>query len=207
MEKHPLAVACINGNLDQVKQITASEETIHSEPLHWEDSEGKELKSPAIFIAIDYGHTEIVQYLLEAGTPVELCDDNDYTVLQWASWTGHLPSVTALIEAGAKVDEEALDLAKENGHKEVADLLMQKVDLYSMLDDVDEVMEKACRQGDLAKVKQLMEEGYDYQKWKDEDGNYYKYSPMFMALKFGHLDIIQVFTEVGITVPQDEVDS
>merc|ERR1711976_355717 len=114
-----------------------------------------------------------------------------------------------LVEEGkAKVEDEPLQLAREYEHKEIAEYLAKHVDLYSNLDgDLDAIMDKACREGDGAKVKQLLEEeNYDISKWKDEEGKYLALSPMYMAVKFGHYEVIQIFAELGIQVdlPQQE---
>ena len=63
------------------------------------------------------------------------------------------------------------------------------------------MMDKACREGDVAMVKKLLEEeNYSVEKWKDDEGKYLALSPMYMAVKFGHYDVIQVFAEKGIQV-------
>lgn len=210
-----LSEACIKGSIDQTLDLikeAESAETICSTPIAWADKDGQELNSPPIFIAIDYGHLELVRALLPYHQP-PLIDtimdgDGEYSALTWASFAGHLEIVKLLVEEGkAKVDDEPLSLAREYEHKEIADYLVELADLYSNLGgDLDAIMDKACREGDGAKVKQLLEEDkYDLSKWKDEEGKYLALSPMYMAVKFGHYDVIQIFADLGIQVdlPQD----
>jgi ankyrin repeat protein len=201
-----LADACMSGSIDKVMGILEKSPQACQTELKWTDSDGKELSSPPIFIAIDYGHLELVQNMLPLHKDIidSLKDsDGDYTAVSWASFTGNLKIVNLLIqEGGAKVEDEALSLAREYDHKEVADLLLKHVDLYSGLEgDLDAMMDKACREGDVAKVRKLLEEeNYDVEKWKDEEGKYLGLSPMDMAVKFGHYDLIQLFAEKGIQV-------
>lgn len=201
-----LADACMSGAIDTVIEILEKSPEACQSELKWTDSDGKELSSPPLFIAIDYGHLELVTKMLPLHKDIidSLKDgDGDYTPLSWASFTGNLDMVKLLIqEGGAKVEDEALSLAREYEHKEIAELLLTHVDLYSGLaDDPDAMMDKACREGDVAKVRQLLEvENYDVDKWKDEEGKYLSLSPMYMAVKFGHYDVIHLFAEKGVQV-------
>eukprot|EP00980_Cylindrotheca_fusiformis_P025525 scaffold13987_cov132-Cylindrotheca_fusiformis.AAC.2 len=202
----PLADACMSGSIDTAMGILEKSPQACKTELKWADSEGKELCSPPIFIAIDYGHVELLKRMipLYKDSIDSLKDgEGDYTALSWASFTGNLEIVKLLIqESGAKVEDEALSLAREYGHNEVADLLLQHIDLYAGLEDnPDAIMDKACREGDAIKVRQLLEEGnYDVEKWKDEEGKYLALSPMYMAVKFGHYDVVQLFAEKGVQV-------
>lgn len=128
--------------------------------------------------------------------------DGDYSPLQWASWTGSLDIVKILLKGGASADEEALSLAREHGHTIVAEHLLNNVDLYSGLEgDTDAIMEKACREGDADMVRKLLErESDNIEKWRDEDGIY-----MYLAVKNGHVDVIQLFAERG--VQRDSTDA
>lgn len=209
-----LSEACIKGSIDETLDlIKIDAETTCSTPIAWTDSDGKELKSPPIFIAIDYGHFDLVKALLPYHRP-PLIDtimdgDGEYSALSWAAFAGKLDIVKLLVEEGkATVYDEPLSLAREYGHKDIADYLANLVDLYASLGgDMDAIMDKACREGDGAKVKQLLEEeNYDISKWQDAEGKYLALSPMYMAVKFGHYEIIQIFAEKGIQVdlPENE---
>lgn len=205
-----LSEACIAGSIDQALDLiegAESAEAICGTPVPWTDSDGKEFSSPPIFVAIDYGHLELVEALLPFHRP-NLIDtltdgDGEYTALSWASFAGHLDIVKLLVEDGkATVNDEPVSLAREYEHWEIAEYLAQRADLYSELGgDLDAIMDKACREGDGAKVKQILEEeDYDISKWKDEEGKYLALSPMYMAVKFGHYDVIQIFAGLGIQV-------
>ena len=187
-ENDSLATACMEGDLEKSCSILEKSPDMAQTNLTWKDSDGKELSSPPIFIAIDYGHLQMVEkFLPYYNSTIDSIKDEegDYTPLQWASWTGNLDIVNLIIDQGkAKVDEEALSLAREFKHANVAEVLSEYVDLYSTLQgDDDAIMDKACREGDVAMVRKLMEEqNYNLDKWKDEGGKYLALSPMYMAL-------------------------
>ena len=211
LTKENIVQACKSGSITSAIDLLYRNKELCSRELTWFDSDGQELSTPPIFICIDYGHAELVEKLLPLHKDVlnTLKDGNgDYSPLQWASWTGRLEIVKILIEeGGATVDEEALSLAREDNHNEVAEYLLKHVDLYSGLEgDTDGIMEKACREGDLAMVKKLLEEEkYDIEKWKAEDGKFLAFSPIHLAVKNGHLDLIQYFAESGVQMDLADV--
>ncbi len=173
LTKENIVQACKLGSITTSLDLLSQNKEFCSAKLTWFDSDGQELSTPPMFICIDYGHSELVEKLLPLHSGDVLSTlkdgDGDYSPLQWASWTGRLDIVKILVEkGGAAVDEEALSLARENNHNDVAEYLLQHVDLYSGLEGDDEIMEKACREGDLAMVKKLLEEeNYSIDKWKD----------------------------------------
>jgi len=220
LQEYTLVNAITTNSITETISILNNDNALLTKPLKWSDSDGNELCSPAIFIAIDYGLDELVTMMLPLyDTPTKSSNDNDnktsattlintllskqdgYTPLQWASWMGSLPIVKLLIEVGgAQVDEEALSLSREYDHPQVATYLQQHVDIYSNIDsaDLDTMMDKACRNGDSLKVRELLEdENYDLDQWKDGEGKYLALSPMYMAMKFGHYDVVQLFIDRG----------
>ena len=113
---------------------------------------------------------------------------------------GDLDIIKTLVKEGeAQVDEEALSLAREHGHQKVAEFLLTHVDLYAGLVDETDIMDKACREGDIAKVRQLLE-GADIDQWKDEEGRFLACSPVHLAMRHGHMELIQLFAEKGMRV-------
>jgi len=116
---------------------------------------------------------------------------------------GNLEIVKLLIEKGkVTTDDECLSLARDENHNEVVEFLLKHGDLYSSLqNDMDAIMEKACREGDISKVRQLLdEEKVDLDKWRDDDGKFLAFSPIYLAVRHGHMDLIQLFAERGIQV-------
>ena len=221
LKEYTLVDAIVTNSIPEAISILKNDATLLTKPLKWNDSDGQELCSPAIFIAIDYGLGELVSQMLPLyDTPAKSTNEHDnkasattlintllseedggYTALQWASWMGSLDAVQRLVQiGGALVDEEALSLARENDHNEIATFLQDHVDIYCDIDstDLDAIMEKACRNGDEKKVRELLDnENYDLDQWKDGEGNYLALSPMYMAVKFGHYDVVQLFMHRG----------
>jgi hypothetical protein len=114
---------------------------------------------------------------------------------------GSLDTVKILVEeGGAKVTEDAMVLARDEGHNTVVDYLETHVDWYAGLEgDTDAMMEKACREGDLEKVKQLVDvENYNMEQWMGEDGTCIALAPMYSAVRNGHVELIQYFGEKGM---------
>jgi ankyrin repeat protein len=205
LTKETIVQACTSGDTSSAVDLLTKNKDLCSEQLIWFDSDGQELSTPPMFICIDYGHTETVEKLLPSHKDIlnTLKDgDGDYSLVGWASFAGKLDIVKMLVEAGAKADEEALSLAREENHNQVAEYLLKQVDLYADLEgDSDAIMEKACREGDSSKVRELLEEGnYNINKWKDDDGKYLAFSPMFLAVKNGHMEVIQLFAEKGMNM-------
>jgi len=112
----------------------------------------------------------------------ELKNENGYTMLHWASFVGYLDIAKLLVEVfGSQIiDQEAIDLAKDSGFTEISTFLLERVDLYTDLKEADDgdgglghaIMLRACQFGDLATVRKLINEGYDYKHWRipdDED--------------------------------------
>ncbi|KAL7542510.1 hypothetical protein ACHAXR_011844, partial [Thalassiosira sp. AJA248-18] len=203
-----IAQACTTGSISTAIDLLSENKELCQESLNWFDFDGQELNTPSIFIAIDYGHVELVAKMLPLHKDIlnTLKDgDGDYSALQWASWTGQLDIVKLLVEkGGASADEEALSLAREYDHHAVVEFLRKRVDLYSGLEgDADAIMEKACREGDANMVRKLFEEeNYNIDKFKDDDGKYFAFSPMYLAVKNGHIDVIQLLAEKGVQVDQ-----
>jgi ankyrin repeat protein len=220
--EYTLIDAIINNlSTSEVIAILEQNKELCTKPLKWTDSDGQELCTPVIFIVIDYGRNELLQQMLSSSlyttdTINTISSDTNgqgYTPLQWASWTGCHPIVTTLIEIGkATVDEESVSLSREYDHHELSSYLSQHVDIYANIDenDIDAIMDKACREGDINKVRQILDDTnniYDLNQWKDTDGKFMALSPMYMAVKFGHYDIMQLFMDRGGGEILDDVES
>jgi len=207
-----MIVACKEGDEETVQSILNSGTYNWKRNLHWFDKEHVELDTPAIFIAIDYNQYKIVQLLLlhnkeKMEEHVNIKDANDYSPFTWASMNGYESLVELLLAHGATVDQDAADMAKENGYSDIVKILKTKLDVYADIDknDVDEIMIRASREGDIEKVRALIEQGYDFDRWKMPDGEGYRnYSPIFFALKNGHIDVIQEFLQAGVEAELQE---
>lgn len=202
-----MAKSCTDGDMETANELLKQGYDCRI-PIAWKDKDGKECKSAPIFIAVDFGFTEMVRAFINHGWGMDEQDENGYTALDWASWKGQLDLIKSFVRLGASPSQDGLDLAREEGHEDVVAFLMENMDLYKDLDgDEDEIMMKATREGDLNKVKELIENGYDFDKWKDESGNYQAYSPISVAYGTGNVKIMQLFMENGMEVEYNVRDN
>lgn len=202
-----LGEICSKGEVAALQQwMTDHAATDWSVAVPWTDSDETECTSPPIFICVDYGHTALVKLLLEEGNvDPNGADDNGYTPAQWAAWKGQADILQLLIDHGATIDQDTLDMTQEVDDGKASEAVMQLIrahmDPYAALaGDDDEILMKACREGDLSKVTQMLDEGYDYNKWKvvdDADGmtKYQFFSPMNIAIRRGQMEIVTLFNE------------
>ena len=81
-------------------------------------------------VAAEYGHLDIIRYIVEHGADMEKADNYGWTPIITASWKGHLEVVHYLLEQGANRDKAnnrgytSLHWAARFGHLETAKLLM-----------------------------------------------------------------------------------
>ena len=105
--------ACLNGNLNKVKDLLNQGANIHyydDDPLH---------------IASKHGHLDIVKYLITQGANIHASDDY---ALSLASTNGHLEIVKYLISKGANIhadNDYILCLASHYGHLDIMKYLIQ----------------------------------------------------------------------------------
>jgi ankyrin repeat protein len=95
-------------------------------------------KSP-LFVAVGYGHMDIVKYLLSFGADVNLCDSDGHSPLFIASKEGHCDIVKYLVAHNADVNlcddfgQSPLFIASEEGHCDIVKYLVANnadVNLY-----------------------------------------------------------------------------
>jgi ankyrin repeat protein len=97
VHKDKMMIACKTGDRETVDRFVADDKRVVTAadkcgltPLHWAAREGR---------------TGIVEFLVEAGAPVDARDNNiGWTPLHLAAWGGHLETVQFLVERGAPVD-------------------------------------------------------------------------------------------------------
>ncbi|KAF7492639.1 Myotrophin [Sarcoptes scabiei] len=100
MDSSNLAWSIKNGDLDAVKEIIEHQKLDVNvmidgrRPIHY---------------ASDYGHKEILEYLIKLGADVNSLDKHGISALLAAIWEGHTECVKLLISTGAKIDGRTPD--------------------------------------------------------------------------------------------------
>jgi ankyrin repeat protein len=129
----PLNKAAQRGDTAQVQQLLDKGANINSRSAAW--------GSLPLICAAGSGKTMVVEQLLGKGANIDAKDCQGWTALALASYRGHTECVRVLLEHGANTEigttagiiyvenqpvKTALDLAQENGHTEIVQLIEAK---------------------------------------------------------------------------------
>lgn len=83
-------------------------------------------------MASEYGHIELVKFLLESGADLNMVDDDGWTPLHYASRHGNFEIIELLLDLGADINIKnekgytALHYAIINEDIEIVDLLLKR---------------------------------------------------------------------------------
>ena len=154
----------------------------------------------ALHSAVDEGHPDVVQVLIDAGASVKTKDQDGRSPLHCASRLGHLDIVKMLIDAGAEVCatdnkvQTCLILAAYHGHTDTVRYLvgLKDVDVNHAENNGLTALDYAVRSNHPDVVQLLIHAGADIEA-KDTDG----LSPLLLASTLGHLDIVKMLVEAG----------
>lgn len=150
-EENPLVSLIIQDNIDKMKEIIGKDaKTINQQdeqkrtPLMWvaylnygdrelitkksksKKEDGSEIENPSL----EEKRFEMTKLLLENGADVKAVDEDNWTALMWASWTGMPTVVDALIKAGSDVNaldakkQSPLMVAAQRGNEKVVEILI-----------------------------------------------------------------------------------
>ena len=112
--------ASSQGDVDSIRRLVQSGQ---------DPTEQDQWNSSALMMAASYGNTEAIEMLLESGVPVDERSRFQNTPLIHATQCGELSAVELLIRRGANAKltnvngKNALDLAEEEGHLDIAKFL------------------------------------------------------------------------------------
>ncbi|XP_062508775.1 caskin-2-like isoform X2 [Corticium candelabrum] len=153
---------------------------------------------------------DICRELIDVEATVDLKDKNGMTPLHLAAWAGRVEQASLLLRSGADSNslssngETALILTAQYGKTDVASLLLgNKADVGAIAFGGSTALDKACQFGHLEMVELLVKSGaLKYVKplsnADKKDPN--KHTPLHLAAKHGHVEIIRALLSYGVDV-------
>lgn len=158
--------------------------------------EGNDLDGtlPALHIAAQNGHEEIVKILINHGNSVDTRDNRNKTPLHRAAEFGRHKIVKFLLDRGASVNATcefgttALHLASKNGHKKVIRYLLNRGISANVKNDFGETALHAASQEGHAKIVKLLIKFRANVNDKDEDSK----TSLYHAAEYGHPKIVKI---------------
>lgn len=123
LSKNPLIPAVVNGDFGLVRQMIQEGIDV--------DMASHTTNRTALYVAAEYGHLDILQYLLQKGADKDKTTKKGATALHVAVMMGHFDVVQYLLDHGADIMKTMnegitlLHLATYRGHAEVVSCLMR----------------------------------------------------------------------------------
>ena len=166
----------------------------------------------ALHSAVDKGHVDVVQVLIDAGADIDAKNNMGRSPLFWAWKRGKLDIVKVLVKAGADVcvtdnkGDTCLSLTAANGRTETVRYLvgLPEVDV-NIADEKDfTALHSAVDEGHVDVVQVLIAAGADIEA-KDEMGR----TPLHVASENGNMAIVKMLVKAGadVRVAQNEGDT
>ncbi|XP_066521936.1 caskin-2 [Hoplias malabaricus] len=168
--------------------------------VNYQDADG----FSALHHAALTGTTDLLSLLLEAQATVDIKDSNGMRPVHYAAWQGKADSVLMLLRAGASVNGASQDgqiplhLAAQYGHYEVSEMLLQHQSNPCMVNKAKKTpLDLACEFGRL-KVAQLLLNSNMVVALLEGNGR--DNTPLHLAARNGHKDIIRLLLKAGIDI-------
>ncbi|XP_052467268.1 caskin-2-like isoform X18 [Carassius gibelio] len=207
-KEQDLLLAVKNGDLPSAHKLLAKIKTNRNKLLgstkrlnvNYQDQDG----FSALHHAALTGTTDLLSLLLEAQATVDIKDSNGMRPLHYAAWQGKADSVLMLLRAGAFVNGASHDgqiplhLAAQYGHYEVSEMLLQHQSNPCAVNKAKKTpLDLACEFGRL-KVTQLLLSSNMVVALLEGNGR--DNTPLHLAARNGHKDIIRLLLKAGIDI-------
>ncbi|XP_059386839.1 caskin-2 isoform X6 [Carassius carassius] len=207
-KEQDLLLAVKNGDLPSAHKLLAKIKTNRNKLLgstkrlnvNYQDQDG----FSALHHAALTGTTDLLSLLLEAQATVDIKDSNGMRPLHYAAWQGKADSVLMLLRAGASVNGASQDgqiplhLAAQYGHYEVSEMLLQHQSNPCAVNKAKKTpLDLACEFGRL-KVTQLLLSSNMVVALLEGNGR--DNTPLHLAARNGHKDIIRLLLKAGIDI-------
>ncbi|XP_030631087.1 caskin-2 [Chanos chanos] len=168
--------------------------------INYQDADG----FSALHHAALTGTTDLLALLLEAQATVDIKDSNGMRPLHYAAWQGKADTVLMLLRAGASVNAASQDgqiplhLSCQYGHYEVSEMLLQHQSNPCSVNKAKKTpLDLACEFGRL-KVTQLLLSSNMVVPLLEGNGR--DNTPLHLAARNGHKDIIRLLLKAGIEI-------
>ncbi|KAH9313384.1 hypothetical protein KI387_028419, partial [Taxus chinensis] len=153
--------------------------------INAQDIEGK----TPLHVSVIAGHLESVQLLVGAGATVDAKDKVGWTAIHCAASCGYLDIIKFLLESGNKYirnndGKNALELALDNGHQHLLDVL-----------HLGDMLQKTSKEDKLVTLKSCLAQGAMV-NGKDQHG----WSALHRAAFKGHLDNVKLLHQHGAEI-------
>ena len=189
-----LKSAVEGGNLDEVKAQMA----LYGSAGNMRDDNGKTL----LHLATEYGHADMVEYLLTKGINPDSTDRIGDTPLQIAAYKGYPGITEQLINAGANVNTDnnygitPLLNALFNQQYDIARLLIDNgANVNAKSVNGSPPLHVAAKNGNLEFVKFLLDRGANV-----HTGGQFNFKAIHFASEHGHLDVVKYLVSRGADV-------
>nr|XP_055031221.1 caskin-2 isoform X6 [Misgurnus anguillicaudatus] len=207
-KEQDLLLAVKNGDLPLAHKLLAKIKTNRNKLLgstkrlnvNYQDQDG----FSALHHAALTGTTDLLSLLLEAQATVDIKDSNGMRPLHYAAWQGKADSVLMLLRAGASVNGASQDgqiplhLAAQYGHYDVSEMLLQHQSNPCTVNKAKKTpLDLACEFGRL-KVTQLLLSSNMVVALLEGNGR--DNTPLHLAARNGHKDIIRLLLKAGIDI-------
>lgn len=194
-----LYTACEEGKTEIVKMLLDS----NADP----NICTKEQQCTPLTIAAKNGHVKVISQLLEKNAEIDYKDYDGWTALFWACWKEKDEVVAILLDANADPNicritknRSPLIEAAERGYPTIVEKLLaaKNIDVNHRDNDGDTALMTAVEHGCVKIVEMLLEAKADPNINKKSTST--ENSPLMIAAKNGHLEIVKSLVENGAKV-------
>ncbi|TSK87475.1 Caskin-1 [Bagarius yarrelli] len=149
------------------------------------------------------GNLELISLLLDSQAMVDIRDQKGMRPLHYAAWQGKSEPMKMLLKSGSSVNGPSdegqipLHLAAQHGHYDVSEMLLQHQSNPCIVDNAGKTpLDLACEFGRVGVSDTEHAEQNVKRDSTDPNGT----SPLHLAAKNGHIDIIRLLIQAGIDI-------
>lgn len=183
--------AASSGRTDVVRNI------LHSSTKKTNVTPG--MSGKALLMAIQNGHSEAANLLIQNGEGLTYRDESNATVLHWAARMGQAPICQSLLEKGVNLgvkdqdDQTALDWAMRGNNEQTINLLLKGGKHFTRQETANlQSLHFSARTGDIDMIKEFHKQGSSLEA-RDSKGQ----TVLFHAVKGKQHEIVKWLTQEG----------